>query len=144
MTVEIQDDSEVPLDLKRLRTELTASLVRAGCSDRELSVLLTDDDRMAELNQTFRNKPNPTDVLSFPQDDFSGDSCGDLFVGNLLGDIAISVPTAVRQANERNVPLIQEVCDLAVHGLLHLLGRDHETEGWDVWEEALKEIVSDA
>ncbi|MCA9431587.1 MAG: rRNA maturation RNase YbeY, partial [Candidatus Omnitrophica bacterium] len=62
---------------------------------------------------------------------------------NLLGDIVISVPTAERQARENGISLDEEIEALAVHGLLHLLGHDHETEGWESWEIALKEVYPD-
>ena len=64
-------------------------------------------------------------------------------MGNLLGDIVISVPTAQRQARENNLTLDEEIRSLAVHGLLHLLGHDHETEGWEKWERALREVNPD-
>ena len=90
---------------------------------------------MLELNETYRKIPSTTDVLSFPQEgsDFSP-------FGNLLGDIVISVPMAAAQAVEACIDLDDEIENLARHGLLHLLGHDHETEGWEVWKQALKEI----
>lgn len=139
MEIEIQDDQDVPLDLERLRTVLAECLERAGCDDSELSVLLTSDERMGELNGLYRNKPTPTDVLSFRQEEEGGPG-----LGNLLGDIVISIPTAIRQAREQGHSLEEEVEHLAVHGLLHLLGHDHETDGWDAWEAALREVRPNA
>lgn len=86
--------------------------------DRELSVLLTDDEGIRELNRDYREKDRPTDVLSFPQDD-----------PVLLGDIVISIETMVRQADELSVPEGFELARLLVHGLLHLLGYDHVKGG---------------
>jgi rRNA maturation RNase YbeY len=80
-------------------------------------VLLTRDERIHELNLRFRSVDAPTDVLTFP----SGDE-------TFLGDVAISVPYATRQAAARGVPLEQELAFLAIHGALHLLGYDDETE----------------
>ncbi|MDG2305920.1 MAG: rRNA maturation RNase YbeY [Candidatus Binatia bacterium] len=87
----------------------------------ELSIALVDDDAMQELNATWRGKDRPTDVLAFAQRE--GDDLGD---PDLLGDVVISVPTAERQAAERGHSLEHELRELLVHGILHLLGYDHE------------------
>lgn len=136
MEIDIQDDQDVPLELEGLIQCLSACMERAGCEDSELSLLLTDDERMLELNSVYRQKPTTTDVLSFRQEEEGGPG-----LGNLLGDIVISVPTARRQAEENGHSLEEEIRQLAVHGFLHLLGHDHETEGWDAWETALKEVL---
>jgi probable rRNA maturation factor len=93
----------------------------------ELSVLLTDDDQIQELNKVYRAKDRPTDVLAVAmrEGDFSA------LAGELLGDVIISIPTARRQAGERKVAPLAEVTMLLAHGLLHLLGWDHETERQD-------------
>lgn len=135
MSVEITDEQDIPIDIDRLRSCLQKALDKADLPDAELSVLLTDDTRMAELNEAWRDLPETTDVLSFSMDD----TAEELF-GRLLGDIVISVPTAQRQAVNG---LQNEVESLAFHGLLHLFGHDHETEGWEAWEHALKEMLPD-
>lgn len=87
----------------------------------ELSVLLTDDRRIHALNLQHRAKDRPTDVLAFPlQDDGSTP-------GAWLGDVVISLDTAQRQADSRGRPLLAEVRFLLAHGLLHLIGYDHDT-----------------
>jgi probable rRNA maturation factor len=83
----------------------------------EVSILLCEDDEMQELNRQYRNLDESTDVLTFPAEN-----------PLLLGDIAISVPYAERQAEARGVALNQEIGYLAIHGALHLLGFDDETE----------------
>ena len=88
----------------------------------ELSVLLTDDDRIHELNRVHRGKDRATDVLAFPLE-LESDGPGD----PLLGDVVISLDTAQRQADSRRRPLIAEVRFLLAHGLLHLVGFDHDT-----------------
>lgn len=95
------------------------SLLRIALKDAavELSVLLCTDAEMRALNLQWRGKDTTTDVLSFPQDD------PDRVV---LGDIAISVETANEQASERGLSLRDEIRVLLVHGLLHLMGYDHE------------------
>ena len=86
--------------------------------DPEISVVLCDDSFIQELNAAYRGLDKPTDVLSFAQDD-----------PDLLGDIVISLPTAARQAEAAGWSLDNEVALLGIHGLLHLLGHDDETEG---------------
>lgn len=85
----------------------------------EVSVLLCDDERIRRLNREFRGLDEATDVLTFPAEEIEGGP---------LGDIAISVPYAQRQARERGVSLDQEIGYLAIHGALHLLGFDDESE----------------
>lgn len=82
----------------------------------ELSVLVVDDAKIQELNRVWRSKDRPTDVLSFAGAEGTG----------LLGDVVISLKTAERQAAERSRPLSDELARLLAHGLLHLLGHDHE------------------
>jgi probable rRNA maturation factor len=84
----------------------------------ELSVVFCEDDFIHALNRDYRGKDAPTDVLSFPQDRHGG----------LLGDLVISVPTALRQAKARKQTLEREVEWLFLHGMLHLLGHDDETD----------------
>jgi probable rRNA maturation factor len=90
----------------------------------EVSILLTDDRHIAKLNRQYRGVDGPTDVLAFaqvePDDGFSVDS-----EENLLGDVVISVETAMRQAEEHGHGLDEEIDVLLAHGLLHLLGYDH-------------------
>jgi len=93
-----------------------------GLGQAELSVVLCDDPTIATLNQDYRGKRGPTDVLAFALLE------GTPMAGPgplLLGDVVISVPTARRQALERERPLRDEVMELLAHGLLHLLGFDH-------------------
>ena len=93
-----------------------------GMGDAELSVMLCDDPTIAELNQDYRGKQGPTDVLAFALLEGEPMVTGG---GLVLGDVVISVPTAQRQAAERSRPLRDEVIELLAHGLLHLLGFDH-------------------
>lgn len=103
-----------------------------GCEERELSILVTDDREIQQLNNDYRGKDKPTDVLSFSLDEgeFS------LYSQGHLGDIVISQETAVRQALEYEVSLMEEMQRLLIHGLLHLLGYDHE----NVPEEEVKRM----
>ena len=93
-----------------------------------LSILLCGDRRMQTLNRRFRRVDSPTDVLSFPAFDAS-ESRAAARRGAFLGDLVIDVPYAARQARRRGHPVGREVQILLAHGLLHLLGYDHETDG---------------
>ena len=93
----------------------------------ELSVLLCDDATIHALNRDYRKKNKSTDVLAFAMRE--GDD-GHL-AGDLLGDVIISLETATRQAKERGVVTRDEVMMLLAHGLLHLLGWDHQTDADD-------------
>lgn len=93
-----------------------------GLNKSELSIVLVSDAQIKRLNKLYRNKDKPTDVLSFP--------IGEKVNGWLiLGDIVISVDTARRQAQELGYSLEEELKRLLVHGLVHLLGYDHELGG---------------
>ena len=91
-----------------------------------LTVLTTGDETLRDLNQRFLGIDAPTDVLSFPEVAEAPPGEGEV---PALGDIAISVPTAVRQASELGHPLADEMAHLLVHGILHLCGYEHEGGG---------------
>ncbi|MBV8491513.1 MAG: rRNA maturation RNase YbeY [Candidatus Eremiobacteraeota bacterium] len=97
-------------------------LTAAGESGASLSLSIVSDATIRELNREHRGKDKPTDVLSFPlgpPDDRAGTE-------RLLGDVVISVETARRQAAEYDAPLQRELYRLLIHGLLHVMGHDHE------------------
>ncbi len=95
-------------------------LSEAGARHASLSVLLCGDARMRALNSRWRRRNRPTDVLSFP----SGDPAFSAF----LGDLVIDLPLARRQGQKRGHSVGREVQILLAHGVLHLLGYDHETD----------------
>jgi probable rRNA maturation factor len=90
----------------------------------EVSILLTSDDHVRELNRMYRRKDKATDVLSFP----AAEQESDAFPVALGGDLAVSLETAGRQADAYGHPLFDEVRILVLHGMLHLKGFDHETD----------------
>lgn len=98
----------------------------------ELSVLGCDDRRIAQLNGDFRSKPMPTNVLSWPSEERSSDVVGAAPLmppdAEELGDIAIAYETTLREAKEGGLSLEDHTKHLIVHGLLHLLGYDHEND----------------
>lgn len=93
-----------------------------GCDGEELSILLTANSEIAELNWSYRKKKGATDVLSFS---LREESHGAVDSG-LLGDVVISVETAAEQALKQRLTLEQELLRLLIHGVLHLVGYDHE------------------
>tara|TARA_B100000965_G_scaffold296864_1_gene255089 strand:- start:3037 stop:3591 length:555 start_codon:yes stop_codon:yes gene_type:complete len=97
-------------------------LVRSA-SKLSLGLELTNDKKISYLNHTWLGQSKSTDVLSFPMIDETSFAFSSEFIE--LGDIIISVPTAIRQAKENKVDLFRELRWLATHGLLHLLGWDH-------------------
>jgi probable rRNA maturation factor len=91
----------------------------------EVSIAIVDDEAMRNLNRKFRKKNKTTDVLTFPADDSDADPNA---TGRPLGDIVISIDQARRQATEQKHSLATEIRYLILHGVLHALGYDHETD----------------
>jgi probable rRNA maturation factor len=98
-------------------------LAALSLKSAELSILLCDDPTIHALNRQHRRRDRPTDVLAFALREGKPLRGAEL----LLGDVVISLPTAQRQARERDRSLWQEVTFLLAHGLLHLIGHDHRT-----------------
>jgi probable rRNA maturation factor len=105
----------------RRAVEEAAKAVKQSCSGRALAVLLTDDAAIRRLNATWRGIDKPTNVLSFPAPQTSAAPAP-------LGDIAIAYETAAREAETESKPLSHHLAHLSVHGFLHLLGYDHESD----------------
>ena len=105
------------IDAARLRKVLRSAGRDLGVGG-EVAVVLAGDHLLRRLNRQFRGKDRPTDVLSFPGE---GGEEG-------LGDVVISVPTAERNARRQGHRLPRELDILALHGFLHVLGYDHETD----------------
>ena len=110
------------LSLKRLKTSAEYLLKINNQLNCELSILLVSDAAIQELNNTYRSKNKPTNVLSFPLRD-EGEINNNMLP---LGDIVISLDTALKEAKRDSVPIQQRVNLLLIHGLVHLLGYDHE------------------
>jgi rRNA maturation RNase YbeY len=111
-------------DVDRFQERADAVLEAAGEPGAELSVALVDDAEIATLNEQYRDKEGPTDVLSFSL--LEGDHVERR--GGMLGDVVIAVPVADRQARELGHDLDEELLRLLIHGALHLLGFDHEED----------------
>jgi len=117
--ITVLNESERIVRKSRLARAMRGAFERHGKPDAKACLLLTSDERIRELNRDFRGVDESTDVLTFPAGDFAGDQ---------LGDVAIAVPYAERQAKMRRVSLSQELGFLAIHGALHLVGLDDQTE----------------
>lgn len=122
--LEIISEIKVDESLREIAERaIVATLLHQDISpSTSLTLLLADDVRLQQLNQEFMDLDRPTDVLSFP--------AGEIWDGteDYLGDVAISVPMARRQAMEAGHDLEDELSLLAIHGTLHLLGYDHASK----------------
>lgn len=126
MPVEIvRRDGGKKFSARRLKKVALAILDLVGRKNTELSLALIGDREMQQLNAQYRGKDYPTDVLSFPVETSVALS------PQLLGDVIISVDKASAQARERRRPLDDEMITLLVHGIVHLLGYDHERSTQD-------------
>ncbi len=93
-----------------------------ACDDKELSILFTGDAGIAELNERYLGRKGPTNVLAFPMTEGSGPAV----CPEMLGDVVISVETASKEAKQTGEGLSEAIDRLLIHGILHLLGFDHE------------------
>ncbi len=122
LLVEAADWRTAPRSLRPLLVRaVAAALAGAGVVPEQVSLtlLLADDARLKALNAEFRGKDKPTNVLSFPAPDDDG---------TYLGDVAIAYGVTAREAEAAGKRLADHVAHLAVHGVLHLLGYDHERD----------------
>lgn len=111
--------------LKGIENAMETCLTEEGkSSNYEISLSFVDDEEIRDLNREYRNKDSKTDVLSFPMDDDEDQD----FYTPLLGDIVISLETALEQAKEYGHSLNREIIYLTVHSMFHLLGYDHMNE----------------
>ncbi|NUQ27638.1 MAG: rRNA maturation RNase YbeY [Acidobacteriaceae bacterium] len=120
------EPQEMPAAAEISRVRLSRYLLRARravCLEGQVDVLLTDDKTVKRLNRDFRGKNKATDVLSFPAGDFAE---------GIVGDLAVSLDTASKQAKRFGLTLEEEIKTLLLHGLLHLAGYDHETDNGEM------------
>lgn len=106
-----------------------------GCPDGELSVLIVDDNEIAKLNEQYLGRSQPTNVIAFPMQE---GRFKEIHPG-LLGDVVISMDTAVREASNAGISLLSRFDQLLIHGILHLFGYDHETTSEEAPAMKLKE-----
>jgi len=135
------DLPEVDYNLLKLAVSMTLSKFNQPKAD--VTIRLTSDEEMKQLNQTYRRVSSPTDVLSFNQD-FMDPETGRIY----LGDIVISLEMVAEQAPKYNLTIDQECAFLAIHGALHLLGFDHnqseeKDEMWNIQDKIFKETIKE-
>ena len=129
-----QNSVKIPSGIRLLiRRCCHAVLISEGFTENaEVSVSFVSNQEIRSLNKAYRNKDSVTDVLSFPLTGEDGTREIDTETGNvLLGDVVISIETAVKQANIYGHSLSREIGFLTVHSMLHLLGYDHEKSPLD-------------
>jgi len=126
MTVEVtRRGAGKKFPARQLKKIASAILDCVGQGDAELSLALIGDSEMQRLNSKYRNKDYPTDVLSFPVEG------GLPHTVRLLGDVIISADKAAAQAKEGRRSLDEEMVTLLIHGVVHLMGYDHERSAKD-------------
>jgi probable rRNA maturation factor len=137
----IHIESNYPFPEELLERAARAALVHeAESQEAELSIVLTDNEHLQELNLNYLGIDAPTDVLSFPASETDPESGA-----RYIGDILISIPRAQSQADAAGHPLESEVQLLVVHGTLHLLGHDHaepeeKARMWQAQSEILQSL----
>jgi rRNA maturation RNase YbeY len=110
-----------PIILETVKQQARAILNALEYPESELSILITDDEHIAQLNQAYLNHQGPTNVISFPMQEGQFAE----FSHKLLGDVVISIDTAAKEAAEADISLQERFYQLLIHGILHLVGYDH-------------------
>lgn len=123
MKIQIENNqNKIKLDKRNIRRTSVLLLKSLDCMDKELSISFVNDETIRQLNKQYLNKDKPTNVLSFSLQEGEFNDINP----QVLGDIVISVDTAQRDAIKGGLTFEQEIDFLIIHGLLHLLGYDHE------------------
>ncbi|MDF1520226.1 MAG: rRNA maturation RNase YbeY [Brevefilum sp.] len=120
ITIQKSRHNLAEIDLSLIKAAVKNTLAYLDQLEVDITIQLTDDREIAEINQSYRGEAKATDVLSFNQD-FTDPDTGHLY----LGDILISIETAAEQAPDYDLSLDEEIAFLAIHGTLHLSGFDH-------------------
>lgn len=128
MAVLIENDQKkIAIDFERVRQALHDILENLDCQDKEISFLFVDDDGIREINKKYLGRDYPTNVIAFSMTEGEfGDISPDM-----IGDVIISAETALKDARSANIEFEEELDFLMIHGILHLLGYDHETSEAD-------------
>ncbi len=126
-----QKNVKIPTGMRMLvRRACTATLREEKFPySAEISVTFVNDEQIHKLNKQYRDKDMPTDVLSFPMGENGVYDENHDTGAKILGDIVISMETAIEEAQRSNRTFEHEICHLTVHSMLHLLGYDHENGG---------------
>ena len=126
-----------------LRRAIAMAAAMVSTTDGELAIVLTDDSAIRALNRHWRGKDEPTNVLSFPTSiPLTPPQAGEgKKAPCLFGDIVIAYETTAREAQAEHKPLRDHLAHLAVHGFLHLLGYDHDTDAGAATMEQLERVI---
>ncbi|UCD84673.1 MAG: rRNA maturation RNase YbeY [Deltaproteobacteria bacterium] len=118
------DNRQKKIKINRRRIKRTAEriLKDLGCPDKELSLVLLDDYGITRLNKEFFRREGPTNVISFPMSEGPSSAINP----QLLGDVVISLERAQEEAKKSGTPFEERLDYLLIHGILHLLGYDHQ------------------
>ena len=128
MSVELDDRAESGVSESEIDRVVAAVLLAEAIGEVEVGVIIVGESDVQDLNREHREQDSATDVLSFPIDE--DESLPG--VPRMLGDVAICLPVLLAQATEREVSPAAELTDLLIHGVLHLLGYDHETDAGEM------------
>jgi len=123
MKLQIENNqNKIKIDKRRIRSTVPRIMRILDCADKEISLSFVDDEKIKELNKEYLGKDKPTNVISFSlrEGEYSDIN------PQIMGDIIISVETAQRDALWGNLTVSQEIDFLIIHGILHLLGYNHE------------------
>lgn len=148
MIINQQNKVNYTRELQQIIKKVVNTVARTAklAKNTEASILIVDNSYIQELNFIYRGQNTPTDVLSFAMNELGEDEPDFDFSGevNVLGDIVISLEKALEQSQEYGHSLEREVGYLVAHGMLHLLGYDHETEAERKLMRALEEKIMSA
>lgn len=150
--IDIYEDIVKPSTIELIQTIMEESVKTHKLKGHyEISLSFVDDEEIRDVNLRFRDKDSKTDVLSFPM--FSEEEIKEIISSLeetldfsetvMLGDIIISVPTAISQAKEYNHSIERELCFLSCHSILHLLGYDHDTKERTEEMETMQRLIMD-
>jgi probable rRNA maturation factor len=114
--INITNEVKARINTKKLKKTIEYLLVKLKKKNREVSLVITGDKTIKKWNKTYRKKNSPTDILAFPGE------------GNFLGEILIDLEQIKRQAGQFNHTAYQEFIFILIHGFLHLVGHDDDTE----------------
>ncbi|MFZ2399670.1 MAG: rRNA maturation RNase YbeY [Smithella sp.] len=123
MKLQIENNqNKIKIDKRRIRSTVLRIMRILDCADQEISLSFVDDEKIKELNKEYLGKDKPTNVISFSlrEGEYSDIN------PQIMGDIIISIETAQRDALWGNLTVSQEIDFLIIHGILHLLGYNHE------------------
>jgi probable rRNA maturation factor len=140
INVQLPEYPNTDIDADRVRQAAQRTVASQRSDEVDLTIVFVNNERIRTLNATYRGLDEPTDVLSFPDDQIDPDT-NHLYIG----DVIISVETAQVQAEKYGHSLLDEIRLLVVHGALHLLGFDHATQAekdsmWTVQASVLDQL----